>query len=145
MVIHQKVQSKPIDYVPITEEERKAFRPDMSIRVCKSKEFSWNNFDVSTFDEFNKQADHLTDKIQNGNLVLLSYSNKMGLKKGIIVTADNSKSFETPEFIWKAKELQEAVNSQISNDIGIYRTDFEKGLPSYYIGEYIDRTGLLKH
>lgn len=136
--------SKPIDYIPITEEEQKAFRPDLPIRVCRRKEFSWNNFAVLTFDEFNKQADNLTDAIQTDKLVLLPYGNKGGVKKGTIVTADNTKFFESSELIWKARELQEAVNNQISNGIGIYRLGFEKGLPSYYIGDYIDRSGLLK-
>ncbi len=137
-------KSKPIDYSPITEEEQKTFRPDLPIRVCRSKEYNWNNFNVPTFEVFNKQAKNLTDIIQTDKLVLIPYGNKGGLKKGTIVNADNSKFFVASELIWKAKELQEAVNNQISNGIGIYRLGFEKGLPSYYIGEYVDSAGLLK-
>lgn len=136
-------KSKPIDFLPITEEEKKVFRPDLPIRVCRSKKYSWNNFNVSTFDEFLKQAENFSDTIQTDKLVLIPYGNKGGLKKGTIVTAFNSKYFEASELIWKAKELQETVNNQISNGIGIYRLGFEKGLPSYYIGEYNDNTGMV--
>lgn len=143
-------KSKLIDIVPMAEEEFNAFRPDLPMRVCRSKELNWNKFDVSTADTFVKSVDNLydnsflCDKIQTEKLVLLPYGTKGGLKRGRTVTADNSKYFEGPELIWKAKELQEAVNYQISNGIGIYRIGFERGLPSYYIGEYIDSAGLLK-
>lgn len=59
------------------------------------------------------------------------------------MTADNPNHFECAELIWKAKELQESVNNQTSKGIGLYRIGFEKGLPSYYIGEYFDKAGLL--
>ena len=143
-------KSKQIDYAQLTEEEQNAFRPDLPIRICRSKEFNWNNFHVSTFDDFVKileslsEKSFLDDKIQSEKLVLLPYGNKGGLKKGTIIVAENSKYFEASELIWKAKELLEAVNNKISNGIGIYRIGFEKGLPSYYIGEYFDRAGLLK-
>jgi hypothetical protein len=137
-------KSKPIDFSAITEEELKVFSPDLPIRVCRSNEFSWNNFKLSALNEFNKQSENLTDTIQTDKLVLIPYGSKGGLKRGTSLSADNSKYFVASELIWKAKQLQEAVNTDISNGIGIYRLGFEKGLPSYYIGEYFDRAGLLQ-
>ncbi len=83
------------------------------------------------------------DIVQADKLVLIPYGNKGGLKKGSVVTATNSKYFESAELIWKAKELQEAINNHVSNGIGLYRMGFEKGFPSYYIGEYIDSAGIV--
>jgi hypothetical protein len=43
-----------------------------------------------------------------------------------------------------AKRIQESVNPNQSNGIGIYRTGIQKQIPSYYIGEYIDLAGIMK-
>jgi hypothetical protein len=137
-------KSKPIDFSPITEEEQKAFRPELPMRVCRSKALNWNNFNASSFDDFNRLPEIFTDTIQTDKLVLIPYGNKGGFKKGTVIAANNSKFFEASELIWKAKELQEAVNNQISNGIGIYRIGFENELPSYYVGEYLDKAGLIK-
>ena len=81
----------------------------------------------------------LADKI-----VLLPYGIRGGLKKGTIVTPDNGSYLDCEELIWKAKKIQESVNNEISKGIGIYRMGFESGLPSFYIGQYIDSAGIMK-
>jgi len=138
------------DILPLTEEEFKAFRPDLPLRLLRTKKLRWNNFDSANYDEFLSLTDDIFDnnflsqKLQVAKIVLLPYGNKGGLKKGSVISADNSVNFSCVELIWKAKEVQEAVNSRISDGIGIYRIGFEKGLPSYYIGGYYDTAGIIK-
>jgi hypothetical protein len=143
-------KSEIIDYLPLTEEEHIFFRPDLPMRIGRTEEINWNDFTTNNYDDFNEKINEIDYNLQGQKLltdkiVLLPFGNKGGLKRGIIIEADNSTFFECSELIWKAKELQEAVCSQISNGVGLYRIGFEKHLPSYYIGEYIDKAGLLRN
>ncbi len=90
-----------------------------------------------------KDNKFLANRIEATEIILIPYGPKGGFQKGTIVKADNGKFFECVEAIWKAKQLQETVNENTSEGIGIYRLGFEKGLPSYYIGQYKDLAGLL--
>lgn len=142
-------KSTLLEYTPLTIEEQNAFRPDLPIRIGRTKEISWNGFGAIDYKSFIEQIKLLSDKsflnekLPTDKIVLIPYGNKGGLKKGTVVTADNRNYFECSELIWKAKELQEAVNDQISKGIGLYRIGFEKGIPSYYIGDYTDKAGLI--
>ena len=143
-------QSQFIEDMPLTEEEQLSFRPDLPIRLVRTKELSWNNFSEQGFREFRleitkyKDKSFLDQKLPTGSIVLIPYGNNGGKKRGTIVVADNQEYFDVIELIWKAKMLQEAVNNKTSNGIGLYRIGFEKRLPSYYIGEYFERAGLMK-
>jgi hypothetical protein len=47
--------------------------------------------------------------------------------------------------IWNAQNLQAEHNhSDDGKGIGIFRNGFEKGMPSFYIGRFIDNAGLLE-
>lgn len=137
-----------IDFTPLTIEEQNFFRPDLPLRLCRTKEFHWNAFESDHYHSFKKDTTELSDKsflnqkLMADKIVLIPLGNNGGLKKGTTVTADNLNYFECSELIWKAKEIQEAVNHQVSAGIGLYRIGFEKGLPSYYIGEFLDKTGI---
>ena len=52
-------------------------------------------------------------------------------------------SISVLEIILKAKKIQEEVNENPSNGIGIYRLGIQRGIPTYYIGEYIDKAEFL--
>ncbi len=95
--------------------------------------------------DYNKFVDYvhgnLDEKAQNqtlksGQIVLVPSGKKGGLKKGIVISADNSLYFTMSELLWKAKEIQESLNEEKSEGIGIYRLGFEKRIPSYSIGEF---------
>lgn len=130
------------DIIPLTTEEMEAFRPDLPMRLCRSKAISWNDFKVSDLKEL-PNNDFLHQRLQTDKIVLLPFGAKGGLKKGTIVTADNGYYFGCEELIWKAKKIQESVNNETSNGIGIYRIGFETKLPSFYIGQYIDSAGIM--
>jgi hypothetical protein len=130
------------DILPLTTEEKQAFRPDLPMRLGRSKALSWNDFKVSDLKEL-PDNDFLQQRLQADKIVLLPYGIKGGLKKGTIVTADNGTYLDCEELIWKAKRIQESVNNETSKGIGIYRIGFETRLPSFYIGQYIDSAGIM--
>jgi hypothetical protein len=130
------------DILPLTTEEKQVFRPDLPIRLGRSKALNWNDFKVSDLYEL-PNNNFLQQSVQADKIVLLPYGIKGGLKKGTIVTADNGSFFDCEELIWKAKGIQESVNDETSKGIGIYRIGFESRLPSYYIGQYIDSAGIM--
>jgi hypothetical protein len=130
------------DILPLTTEEKHAFRPDLPMRLGRSKAVSWNDFKVSDLKEL-PDNDFLQQRLKADKIVLLPYGIKGGLKKGTIVTADKGTYFDCEELIWKAKRIQESVNIETSKGIGIYRIGFETRLPSFYIGQYIDSAGII--
>jgi hypothetical protein len=137
-----KEKSVQEDVLPLTTEEKQAFRPDLPMRLGRSKALSWNDFKGSDLKEL-LDHDFLHQKLQADKIILLPYGIKGGLKKGTIVTADNGAYFDCEELIWKAKGIQESVNNETSKGIGIYRIGFESRLPSFYIGQYIDSAGIM--
>ena len=143
-------KSTLLEVLPLSDEEQIVFRSDLPHRICRTKELCWNDFTQSTYKNFKLKAIETLDKsflgqkLLTDKIILIPCGNQGGLKKGTVLTANNSTYFECTELIWKAKELQEAVNTEISNGIGIYRMGFQQRLPSFKIGEYIDAAGLLK-
>lgn len=128
-----------IDFKVLTEEEHNIFRPDLTIRTCRIENASWsdNNFNLEGF-ESNLQS------IRSERIWLYPFGPKEGFKKGELITAKNNKEFTVPELLESAKRIQQSVNPNQSNGIGIYRTGIQKQIPSYHIGEYIDLAGIMK-
>ncbi len=135
-----KSKSELIDFKELTEKEFKYFRPDLPMRFGRTKRFNWNSFDFDDIEHL--KSEYSNRKIKTNKIVLVPFGKKGGYQKGEII---ESKS-ELTEFdiIIKAKEIQESVNDQKSNGIGFYRLGYEKGLPRYSIGEYLDRAGIMK-
>jgi hypothetical protein len=141
--------SKKIGILPLSSEELSAFRPDLPMRLGRTKMLSWNNIEDTTQSDFESSLENLcpeliAQSLRTNKIVLLPFGRKGGLKKGTIIQADNGSFIPIHELLWKAGQLQEAVNNQDSIGVGLYRLGFEKGIPSYYIGEFIDSAGICK-
>ncbi|QJD97778.1 hypothetical protein HH214_18810 [Mucilaginibacter robiniae] len=141
--------SEKIDSLPLSEEEYAAFRPDLPLRLGRTIQLSWNNIPVNNYTNFISYSENIFEKdffnqnLQAPKAMLFPYGNKGGTKKGVTVNADNSQYIAICELIWKAKGIQEMVNNDVSKGIGLYRSGIDKGCPIYYIGEYVDRVGIL--
>lgn len=128
-----------IDFKELTDEEHGIFRPDLTIRTCRIENASWSDTD------FNLQGFEQNMKsIKSEKIWLYPFGPKGGLKKGELITAKNNKEFAISELLESAKRIQQSVNLDQSNGIGIYRIGIQKQLPSYYIGEFIDLAGIMK-
>lgn len=144
-----EMKSSQIDLLPLTEEEYHFFRPDLPMRIGRTKKLDWNQIDFKSYADFlnSFDADLITElgnqQLQTNTLIILPYGPAGGRKKGEKLVADNGNYFSAAELIWKSKQIQESVNKSVSIGIGIYRIGTEKGIPSYYIGFYLDSAGLL--
>lgn len=140
----------PLDFLPLSEEEFKFFRADLPMRFGRSELYNWNDFKMDNFYDFKNELYTNTNNFKSeeilytDRIILIPYGIKKGFLKGLLTCADNNSFFNLAELIWKAKQIQEAVNHSKSEGIGIYRLGTEKGIPSYYIGGYYDLAGILK-
>lgn len=132
-------KAKLIEFNELTEEEFNVFRPDLTIRTCRLESASWTDGNFN-FEDFNSNM----ETIKTEKIWLYPFGPKGGFKKGELITASNNKEFTISELLTSAKRIQESVNPNQSNGIGIYRTGIQKQIPSYYIGEYIDLAGIMK-
>jgi hypothetical protein len=128
--------------LPITTEELRFFRPDLPLKFGQTDTLNWNGLGEKTYIEFIKKNDSKLVKdlfeqhLPIGKLVIVPYGSKRGLKKGVVIEADESSYFTVGEIIWKANQIQYEANKDISNGIGVYRLGFEKGIPSYYLSDF---------
>jgi hypothetical protein len=131
-------RSQRIGDLPFTQEELKAFRPDLPLRLGRSIELCWNM-------PWNKEAIEQSDmshSISADAVILSPYGSKGGQKGGVIVRSVGG-GLRVGALMLEAKRIQESANIQTSNGVGLYRLGWQKRLPSYYIGEYMGRAGNL--
>ena len=128
-----------IDFKELTEEEYSVFRPDLTMRTCRIENASWSD------NEFNLEGfESNLISIKSEKIWLYPFGPKGGFKKGELITARKNNEFAVTELLDSAKRIQQSVNPNQSNGIGIYRTGIQKQKPSYYIGEYIDLARIMK-
>jgi len=124
----------------LSEIEYKFFRPDLPMRFGRTKEISWNKIDLNG-QKFIKET-FLDTKLNTDRIIIVPYGIKGSHQKGIEI--ENKKGLTIIEVIKEANQIQTTINRTESNGIGFYRLGYEKGLPRYLIGEYLDRAGILK-
>ena len=133
-------KSELIDFQELTEKELKYFRPDLPMRMGRTKEFNWNSIDTNGIENLKSEFNHR--KINANKIILVPFGKKGGYQKGQIIESESGLS--EFDIVLNAKKIQESINDQLSNGIGFYRLGYEKGLPRYSIGEYLDRAGIMK-
>ena len=133
-----KIKSELIKREEFTEKEAEYFRADLPMRFGRIKNLSWNSVAKS---ELNKYQNEFSQRKVNADKIILIPSRskqKGGFLKGELI---ESNSILTEfEIIQKASELQKIS----SNGIGFYRMGCQKGIPTYSIGEYLDKAGIMK-
>ncbi len=135
-----KSKSKLIGHQELTEKESQYFRPDLPMRFGRTQKVNWNSFDSHGIDYLKSE---FANRIINADkIVLVPFGRKGGYSKGVII--ESRSDLTEFEIILRAKEIQESINDQVSTGVGLYRLGFEKGLPRYSIGEYLDRAGIMK-
>jgi hypothetical protein len=124
------------------------YRPDLPLRFGRIADLSWES---QFFENMEDYQEYLKTKVDTSltellpdtpEMVLYPYGSKGALRKGQAIKASNGKAFTTLEALWQANNLQSEYVKSKSNGIGLYRLGIEKGLQSYYIGEFHDRAGI---
>lgn len=142
-------QAEVVDTLPLTEEEFNVFRPDLCLRTARTATLSWNQFPDHSVEQIKAHLLHaestafFDQTLNTATVYLAPYGPKGSFKKAQRIEAANGAFFEVGELVWKAQQLQQAVNSTLSEGIGIYRLGALRGVPAYYIGEVKDRAGFL--
>lgn len=136
---------------PLTERESSIFRPDLPFRICRNKQIQWmtNDFsDINLYKDFLiKNNFSLSQEIVLNvpEIVLHPYGPKGGGVKATKITASNKQGFTNSELLWHGQNLQSIHLKENSKDgVGLFRLGHEKKIPSYYIGNYIDKANFLK-
>lgn len=139
-----------IEESPLTDDEKRFFTPELPIRIGCIKNLDWLDLYQLDFDTFsavikeNSDIDVYNQQLMVDKVILQPHGNKGGQGKSSILTASNSNSIGCIELLWNACQLRKAINTQKSNGIGIHRTGFSKGLPSYYIDDYYDKANIME-
>ena len=127
-----------IDVAPLSKSEFEVFRPDLPIAFGRHKNLNWNSFEINEIDA------SINDLLKSSELILVPTGKKGGLNKGTKIVSQNNSFFKYIEILLAAKDLQLSINDTLKNGIGLHRLGIDKGIPSYYIGEFIDRANNLK-
>lgn len=143
-------KSLNVGFSEVSAELNKWFRTDLIIYIGRLKELSWNSSifdDRNLFNNYlNQNQDDiwLSEKIDTDKIYLVGRGKYDGPKKPVLIEADDKKTFFCSEILWKAALIQREAYNYKSNGVGIFRSGSKDGIPTYYIGEYFDRAGILK-
>ena len=135
-----KTKSELIELQELTEKEFKYFRPDLPMRFGRTKKVNWNSFDTNGIESL--KSEFSQRKINTNKIIITPFGQKGGYKKGELI--EDVAKLSVFDIILKAKKIQESINDQTSNGIGFYRLGYEKGIPRYVVGEYLDQAGIMK-
>jgi hypothetical protein len=136
---------------PLSDAEKKVYRPDLPFFVCRNAALSWTDKTYATIEEYEKYliSKSVDTKSITGlniaEIILVPFDLKGNPKKSILIKAMNGNEFSGIELLWHAHNIQAPYISEDTKEgVGLHRLGFEKGLPSFYIGEYYDSGGSLK-
>ena len=136
---------------PLTRNELDIFKPDLPLRAYRQRNIQWQ---IEYFDNLENYSIFLNSfnvdistKIifEAPEIILYPYGPKGGLVKPTKIGALNGHYFTYEELLWNAQNLQSVhLKEETTSGIGIFRLGHEKKLPSFYIGNYVDRAEFLK-
>jgi len=129
-----------IEKISLSEIEHKYFRPDLPMRFGRVKDLSWNTITSEELAHIKSSFKGMT--LDTDKIILIPIGQKGAMKKGTLIESHNALTII--DIIKKAITIQTEVNNQQTNGIGIYRLGYGKGLPTYYIGEFLDKAEILK-
>jgi hypothetical protein len=124
-----------------TDAERAIHRPDLPLAFAQSAELSW-------YDERPKDRGSLIALVrtQDGDarmkslictptIYMCPFSPREGVKRGVLLKAENGKEFSVAELLWEAWRLQTPHLRDLkrTSGVGLYRAGLQGRTPSYYI------------
>lgn len=139
--------SERIDFKEFSDLEFDVIRPDLPIRIGRVKDVSWGADIFSSEKKLNEFLIENTETdpketIDASMIYLYPFGPKGGLKKAELIKAKKEK-LTILEILINASKVNNNVNQNKSDGVGIYRLGIHKKKPSYYIGGYKDLAGIL--
>ena len=130
-------KAKQIDFKKLSEEELNCFRPDLPMRFGRTRNVDWKKIAENGIECL--PAEIAKQEIDSNKIMLVPFGPKGGTKKSALV--DGKTNLTVLEIVKFASKIQKPIEGQENKGIGFFRFGSEKGLPSYYIGNYIDKAG----
>jgi hypothetical protein len=136
----------------LTGDEHSVHRPDLPLRLLRFSELEWGNLFTSSIDAFSSRVASAAPNISLANsdvaldvavVALAPYGSKGGMKKPVLVTAENGRHFSSRELLWRAASIQAPIDSNLRHGVGMYRLGFAARRPLFYLWGFLDQAGLL--
>lgn len=149
MKVYEEKATK-IGFEPLPEKVIDILKPHLLLRIGRLKNISWNSEVFESFDRFSKFIDENTSEVWRNQIIdtdriyLDPFAVKNKNYNEELIEAHNGKYFSVKEILWKANEVQAERSNFKTDGIGIFRSNFKKKIPVYYIGEYYDEALILK-
>lgn len=131
----------------LNSEELSVFRTDLPLRFARIKDLSWKSDIFESKDSIKKLIDsnpQIEKTISADKIYICPIGKKGSVKKPLLVETSNTE-VKISELLMTAKEALKKLDNDSSDGIGFYRLGIEKGIPTYYIGEYLDMAGIMKN
>jgi hypothetical protein len=136
---------------PVTAEARELHRPDLPLRLYRTKSFSWASAAYSSRAHFGTALESagvvLADlgPLQCSSVALLPRTQRGACGLPCYLRKDQGTAFSALDVLWAAYKAQRPYQNRASDGIGLFRSGLAaKGIPSFYVGEYHDVAGITR-
>jgi hypothetical protein len=135
---------------PLTPTEFAFHRPDLPLRLCRFPNLQWTKDRYRSIESFATAIKKLSPRIRIAAkgvalaipaVVLKPFGPKGSSKRGRVIEPQNDAGFSALELSWLAHNLQAPYVNDWDKGVGIYRSGFELGIPSYYLWGVSDMAG----
>ena len=123
----------------------KIARPDLPFNLLRSRSVIWEDLIKNADEKFLKS--HFKDlefELNISRVVLLPLRKNGNYLKPVKVESKGGGNLRYKEILLAAVEAQHEQSKAVYEGVGLHRSGLEKGIPSYYIGGYVDLAGYLK-
>jgi hypothetical protein len=136
----------------LTPAELAVHRPDLPLRLCRFPDLHWTKDRYPTIASYASAVEKASPRLRIDPVrvaldlpavVLMPFGPKGSRKRGSVVKARSASGFSALELLWLSHNLQSQYVKDWRNGVGIYRSGFEGGVPSYYLWGASDRAGIV--
>ena len=147
-------RGKPLRTEPLTAEELAVHRPDLPLRLARSTTLQWTRQLYPSLESYAAYVRECSPsslpRAMKGGLpipkvFLYPFGPKGSSKTGTLIEGANGGGFSMLELLWRAHNLQAPlIRKPQSDGVGLYRSGFQRGVPSFYIWGATDRAALAR-
>ena len=146
--------TKALRVDPLSEPEWSVHRPDLPLRLLRFKEFDWHGAVTSSISAFSAWFSTVAPglalpssdvALDIPTVALAPYGPKGGIKRPVVITAENGRHFSSLESLRQAAGIQASISNELRHGVGIYRLGFASERPLFYLWGSLDRAGFLAH
>src|SRR5262249_36245435 len=135
---------------PLTSAELAFHRPDLPLRLCRYSNLHWTGIRYPSLESYAAAIKKSTPRFRIDArrvalgipaVILIPFGPKGSGKRGSVIEARSEAGFSALELLWHAHNLQAQYVKDWDSGVGIYRSGFQRGMPSYYLWGVSDKAG----